>query len=92
MLLFNQPVSTERNIPISSDSVFQVRQIPCQLEVKKLPHNVLYMNEMAPRSENSQQHLAAFILKFLNTSVQLLGSNRPFQIVHSPFQIVHGAV
>ena len=26
----NQPVSTERNIPISSDSVFQVRQIPFQ--------------------------------------------------------------
>ena len=72
----NQPVSTERNIPISSDSVFQVRQIPCQSEVKKWPRNALwYMNKMAPCSENSLQHLAAFILMFLNTSVQFLGSN-----------------
>ena len=75
----NQPVSTERNILISSDSVFHVRQIPCQSEVKKFnlwPRNALwYMNKMSPRSENSLQHLAAFILMFLNTSVQFLGSN-----------------
>ena len=31
----NQPVSKESNISISSDSVFQARQILCQLEVKK---------------------------------------------------------
>ena len=33
------------------------------------------MNKMASRLENSLQHLAAFILMFLNTSVQFLGSN-----------------
>ena len=33
------------------------------------------MNKMAPRSENSLQHLAAIILMFLNTSVLFLGSN-----------------
>ena len=33
------------------------------------------MNKMAPPLENSLQHLAAFILMFLNTSVQFLGSN-----------------
>ena len=33
------------------------------------------MKKMTPRSKNSLQHLAAFILKFLNTSVQFLGSN-----------------
>ena len=75
----NQPSSTECNIPISSNSVFQVRQIPCQSEVKKFnlwPRNALwYMNKMAPCSENSLQHLAMFILMFLNTSVQFLGSN-----------------
>ena len=31
----NQPISTEHNIPISSDSVFQVRQILCQSKIKK---------------------------------------------------------
>ena len=75
----NQLVSTEHNIPISSDSLFQVRQILCQSEVKKFnlwPRNALwYMNKMASRLENSLQHLAAFILMFLNTSVQFLGSN-----------------
>ena len=74
-----QPVSTECNIPFSSNSVFQVRQIPCQSEVTKFnlwPRNALwYMNKMAPCSENSLHHLAAFILMFLNTSVQFLGSN-----------------
>ena len=30
---------------------------------------------MAPHSGNSGQHLAAFILMFLNTSVQFLGCN-----------------
>ena len=64
---------TECNIPISSDSMFQVRQIPCRSEVKKFnlwPRNALwFMNKMAPRSENSLQHLAAFILMFLNTSI-----------------------
>ena len=34
-----------------------------------------YMNKMAPHLENSLQHLAAFILMSLNTSVQFLGSN-----------------
>ena len=72
----NQPVSTERNIPISSNSMFQVRQILCQSEVKKWPCNALwYMNKMVPHSENQLQHLAAFILMFLNTSVEFLGSN-----------------
>ena len=78
-LPLNQPVSTERNILISSDLVFQVRQILCQSEVKKFnlwPRNALwYMNKMAPCLENSLQHLAAFILMFLNTSVKFLGSN-----------------
>ena len=36
VLPLNQPVSTERKNPISSDSMFKVRQILCQSEVKKL--------------------------------------------------------
>ena len=75
----NQPVSTERNIPISSNSAFQVRQIPCQSEVTKInlrPRNALWnMNKMASRSANSLQHLAAFIIMCLNTSAQFLASN-----------------
>ena len=33
------------------------------------------MNKMAPRLENSLQHLAVFILMFLNLSVQFWGRN-----------------
>ena len=75
----NQPVSTERNILISSDSVFQVWQIPSQSEVKKFklwPRSALwYMNKMAPRSENSLQHIHLAVFILINISVQFLGSN-----------------
>ena len=35
--VLNQSVSTERSIPIRPDSVFQVRKMPCQSEVKIQP-------------------------------------------------------
>ena len=70
----NQPVSTELQFRVPSQA--STVSIGSQKNLTyDLCHALWYMNKMAPRSENSPQHLAAFILMFLNTSIQFLGSN-----------------